>query len=232
MDDDLIADAPERTGRPDDLIETPNYVITRYKSDDKHVVVAFASAGFWGLGEPIEEFKATLSAIGVSTVFVRSRSAQWFNNADARYMLDVVDNLTAGFEHCGTLGESMGACGALLFASRCPRVSRVLAFSPQFSVMPPFVDFDPRYRGIGHEIERHLWQDFAFDGLQRRATLLFGNAEVFDLPHGAMFLSHGFEAIRLAGAGHEIGRYLKREAGDNLLRPLLARFLRFRIGLR
>ena len=54
------------------------YRITHYRQHPENLAIVFASAGMDGLGEPIEEFKTSLSGLGVSMIFVIDQEPSWY----------------------------------------------------------------------------------------------------------------------------------------------------------
>lgn len=212
---------------PDTRLETENYLVTHYHDDPARIVVAFASAGMDGLGEPIEEFRTTLRSLGPSTMFVIDRKRHWYNHQDTRDVFTQAAAIVDRYVEAGCLGESMGGSGAILFSRYCPRVSRVLAFAPQYSIASPFIDFDQRFRGMEQSFPHRRFADFAETPIPRVCQILYGNTEWLDFLHAAMFQANNFPVTYVNGAGHLVARHLKRGAHDNLLLPLVREFCVF-----
>ena len=147
------SDQPAGAPAPSETWDIGNYAITHYKIDPNRLIVVFASAGMDGLGEPLEEFRGTLSRLGVSMAFVIDRSPRWFNHAETPQALAQAARIARDYRHAGVLGESMGGSGAIIFADVCPTADRILALTPQYSsgwltAQAPKIDqqFSPRTR--------------------------------------------------------------------------------------
>ena len=203
------------------------YVVRHYPSDPERLVIVFTGAGQDMAREPIEEFRNSLSGLGVSLCFVADRVPSWFSHEDTPAMLDHVTRLAAAYRHVGAMGESMGASGAIMFADRCDHLERVLAFAPQFSMADPFIRFDVRFY-LKHELfRRQVYSTFDSPERSDRAVLLFGADDWADLVHAGMYGVYGYEIGFVEGADHLVPRWLKHSDRGNLLIQLLARFADF-----
>jgi hypothetical protein len=202
-------------------IVTINYRISYYRKSKNRLAIVFSSAGKWGAGEPIEEFKNTITKTGVSVIFIVCKGIEWYNNEETPDIIELIYDIAKDYDHCCALGESMGAFGALMMASHCPHISRVLAFSPQFSIKPPFINFDERYRDFGYALKNHIHGDCANDLLRDRAVTIFGRKEYLDYFHASMFRAHGIPVVEVADADHMVARFLKNSLTGNLLFPLI-----------
>ena len=158
----------------DKRFESENYIVSFYEKSPQRIAVVFASAGKWGAGGPIEEFKNTIIKTGISVIFVICKGIEWYNNQETLDVIEILSDFVERYDHCCALGESMGGSGALMFARYCNKVSRILSFAPQFSVRSPFVEMDNRYKNYGTIIKNHLHGDFAFEKLADRAVIIFG----------------------------------------------------------
>ncbi|WP_421868817.1 hypothetical protein [Pararhizobium sp.] len=207
--------------------ETANYHVTHDHSSPDHVVISFASRGFYGAGEPIEEFKGTLSKLGVSCIFITDKSAHWYNHPDTLEMFSIVNDLAKSYKKIAVIGDSMGGSGAIAFTNYNDAIDRVLTFNPQFSIARPFIDFDLRYRHVPDEIKHQLWLDFAKSPIKSKVRILFGNNEWEDYIHASMFEACGFTVAYANGLSHGVPYQLKRHAQGNRLLPILAAFCDF-----
>lgn len=212
---------------PDDSWTFGPYLITRYQADPARLILVFASAGQDGLGEPLEEFRASLRPLGVSMAFVIDRSPCWFNHSETPAALAHAASLAARYPHTGVLGESMGGSGAILFAGLSPHVGRTLALTPQYSVAHPFIAFDSRFAPHGAAHPDQLHWSFTAPQARKRIHILFGNTEWLDTVHAGMYLAEGYDVRFIDGAGHLVGQHLKRGTPDNRLAPLLHAFADF-----
>jgi hypothetical protein len=210
-----------------ETFESEHFLVTHYESDPTKVVVSFVSRGMHGAGEPIEEFRGTLAKLGYSAIFVIDRQRLWYNYSETESVFKRVAAMADRYPHVGAIGESMGGCGAILFASYSSKVSRILSFAPQFSVASPFISFDKRYYDISKKIRKHYFPDFAQLPDEASCVLLFGNTSWQEAIHQAMFRSAGFTTLIVDRAGHDVAGFLKKNCKSNILTPLLQQFGNF-----
>ncbi len=208
------------------LRETANYLVTYYPAPPKVLVIVFISAGRAAPGEPIEEFKRTLERFGCAVIFVLDKKTLWYNYSETPAMLREIEAITVGYDKVVALGESMGGCGAIMASNAMPNLDRVMAFSPQYSIAPPFINFDARYEPVGRSIGDHRYWHFAKSLNPDRCTLLFGNLDWYDYIQSAMFEAHGFSTLCISGAPHNVAAFLKETPGNGLAR-LIGAFLDF-----
>lgn len=209
------------------------YIVRRHHRDPDRLIVVFASAGSFGLAEPIEEFGKTLSPLGASLCFVIDMSRSWLNHAEAPAMLEHVVGLAADYPHVAAMGESMGGSSAIAFAGLCPRVRRVLAFSPQFSVASPFVPFLPFIKpdtpaeALGFMGTNQRFWTFNPAVRPRETVVLYGDEEFRDLVHAGLYLAYGYDVGFVRGGDHSVASRLKNGPKGNLLPALTTRFADF-----
>ena len=213
----------DRTIGEYEIINLGSYRITHYRKHDKDLVVVFASEVTDGL----LEFRATLAALGKSMIFVVESQPAWFTNAFAEVMMKKVAEIAGDYQNIAALGESMGASGALLLSSYCPKLGRILALSPQYSVALPFIQFDKRFSHIGsiNPIQR-FWSFAPHDGVAK-AQILYGDRSWLDSVHAGMFRQAGFKISYVKGVGDLVAKHLKRGASHNYLRDVLRALLDF-----
>ena len=207
------------------LYETENIYVGFFDAGSEDIVVSFTSAGGAAHARNLHEFRSSLVKIGLSAIFVADKKLRWFNHDEAVAVFDMVARRVSGYRNAGALGSSMGGSSAILFSNFCRHVSRVLCFAPQFSISPPFIDFDDRYREIGNNI-KHYWPTFAASPIKSRCHILFGSAEWKDFIHGAMFAAADFNPFYLRGAPHEVPAYIKT-LERQLLPKLIGEFFDF-----
>lgn len=206
---------------------TENYHITYYPADPDRLIISFASAGMFGPGGPIEEFRGSLSKFGVSMLFVIDIHGRWYNYPETDEIFALIGSVADRYHQVGAIGESMGACGAIAFADRCSRVSRVLAFAPQFSICHPFIAFDARYHGFEVILPQRIFWDFSSCLGKENVWILFGNIDWREYLHCSMFMAYGFNIVLVDGAPHDIARYLKIRPECDLLSSIVGRFCDF-----
>lgn len=208
-------------------ITTSNYFVTHHHADPERLIVSFASRGFAGGGEPIEEFALTLRRQGVSAIFVTDRHAQWWNHTETHSVFIRIAEVCKQYRYVGLIGESMGASGAISFTPFFPGVNRVLAFCPQFSIASPFIEFDARFRDMKKIIP--LFQFLSHDQSisKSRIEILYGNLEWEDYIHSCMYMAADFSVTTIDGAPHDVARHLKHGVGSNLLNSLITEFCSF-----
>lgn len=215
---------------PNNDIRIGAYQITHYIIDPNDVVVVFAAAGKDALGEPIEEFKQTLTRFKKSMIFVRETSPTWFVRNEVPEVFACVADFAMRYKNICVLGESAGASGALVFSKYCPTVSRILALSPQYSVASPFILFDSRFAEIGRAYPSQRFWTFVPFCEREKVHILFGNCEWLDSVHAAMFKLEGYSVHFVDGAGHLVARHLENSNMGDALSVLLERFLNTRVS--
>lgn len=215
-----------------EICHVGEYTITHHNSNQDNVVIVFSSAGRDGSGQPIEEFKNTLKSFDVSMIFILDPTPTWFNRVETYQMFEFVASLAKQYKNIAVLGESMGGSGSIIFCKFFGKISRVLAFAPQYSVSKPFIEFDDRFRHAHENYEFSNFWTFTSDTQRDRVHILCGMSEWRDIPHAAMYASEGYNVNYLSGAGHLVGYFLKTQPDEhygNKLKALLASFLNFNI---
>ncbi|GBR43498.1 discoidin domain-containing protein [Gluconobacter roseus] len=209
-------------------IEIGNYKINLYHEDNnRDVVVVFASAGITGLGEPIEEFKNSLSKFGRSMIFIMEKAPTWFNSPKTEDMFVKVSDLCNAYENIAVLGESMGASGSIIFSKYNKNINRILAIAPQYSVSNEFIEYDWRFNYAGNYFTKQNFYKFACKEAKNKTQILFGDSDWLDLVHAGMFSLEGFSITYVSGTNHFVPAYLKKNSNINHLHILLENFLDF-----
>jgi hypothetical protein len=197
-----------------------------YKSSSSEaLVMVFISAGNSGR-RGRDEFKASLDKYSTSLIFVNDYEKLWYNTTEIHGLFSVLNGLSGNYRNVAALGESMGGCGAILATRFIPSISRVLSFSPQFSIKPPFIEFDEYYRDVGRERLNNTYE-FSNYGQHTRlenCQLLYGNNIWQDYIHQAMYQACGFSVFNTMSPHHSISSYLKHHAA---LEKLLDAFMNF-----
>jgi hypothetical protein len=207
------------------LYESDTFRVSEVVKDSSTVIISFTSAGGAASGR-MEEYRSTLEKTGASMIFVTDKKLRWFNSDDVVKVFDLLSDLVDGYRSVGVMGESMGGAGAILFSNFSSNVSRILSFSPQFSIKPPFVDFDGRYAAIGQAIE-HTWPDFGSTHLVDKCCMIYGTTDWKDHVHAAMFAARSFKPMFVRDSPHEVSAYLKRCSSGDLLLQLVQKFADF-----
>ena len=82
---------------------------------------------------------------GWTHLHIQSRFNDWYVNADTGALCTALAAFGAAFTHRAGIGFSMGGYGVLRF-SRALALHEAIAISPQVSIAPSVVPFDPRFR--------------------------------------------------------------------------------------
>jgi tetratricopeptide (TPR) repeat protein len=107
-----------------------------------HLIVSFAHHGLQQVDGPGYAEDA-LRAMGFDVLAVSCRRNNWYQDLSAEAMQDVMAQLPA-YRSVACYGSDMGAYAAVYFG-QAVGAKRVIALSPQFSVNPDIVRFDPRW---------------------------------------------------------------------------------------
>jgi hypothetical protein len=210
----------------DTIADFGAYRVLHYPRDPDRLIVAFASAGRKGATRTTEEFRNSLWESGVSLCFVLDSYPSWYNHETTPLMLDHVAALALTYGHVGALGHSMGASGAIVFAAQCRQVERVLAFSPQFSLLDPFIRFDERFDEIHQIYPNQRYSMFHAPEQSGQIAVLYGTQDWADAVHAGVYAVLGYDVGFVQGADHQVPRALKSAPG-NLLVKLADRFADF-----
>jgi len=163
----------------------------------------------------VTEHSTHFARMQFAQLSVKTRANDWFINPDTQALEDALSQLGQRFERVNMLGYSMGGYGALRFARALGAVSAVL-ISPQVSILPDLVPFDPRYRAEGRGFDPVLGDltERAHPGL--RGLILLDPFARADLQHAQMIqiLFPRLQVVRLPFGGHPASLML-RETGKN-----------------
>lgn len=135
----------------------------------RNAAVAFTGIGHKMGGIPAEEFISSASTGERAAIFVTDKNRTWFN-APGLYerVIEQVKPRLQDAPRTMTLGNSMGAFGALLFAGPL-EADCALAFAPQASVSPRIVPEEKRWRALTSTIAEFRFEDindYLVDGVR------------------------------------------------------------------
>jgi len=186
------------------------------------LTVVFAGGGDQARSGDRVEFVNMMARLGRPTMFIADRNRTWYARGDLHTR--VIDHIRREMDRLGcaeidTLGNSMGAFGALAFAEALP-VRHALAFVPRFSPDPELI---PDRRIIKHT-------------MSLRGSLPFRTAEPGYRAAGSAMVVHGVfgpdlrhaRAYDICAEGdhwvvpvdsHEVGAHLRK---DGLLWPVVS----------
>lgn len=160
---------------------------------------------------------------GMAHLFVQSRANDWFINPETPDLEAALEPLARRHVRRVAMGFSMGGYGALRFA-RVLGLQQVALISPQVSIDPGQVPWDPRYRADSQGFNPDLGD------LARRAApglkgvLIYDPFRPLDARHAARIaaLFPALHLTRYALGGHPATRVLGEGAGVG---PLQARLI-------
>lgn len=136
---------------------------------------------------------------GFAQLSIRSRANDWFINSETAALESALRDLGRRHERVGLLGYSMGGYGAFRFA-RTLGASAVVAISPQVSIHPDHVPFDPRFRAEGRGFDPVLGDMSPHASDRLGGFILVDPFARHDLANAAL-LQGLFPKVRLARAG-------------------------------
>ena len=196
------------------------------------LVIAFASIGHDPTRAPSPEFAATALGRGTAAparraLFVSDESRSWANAPDFTPALRAAlasEAARAPLGRVATIGQSMGAFCALV-AARIVPVDAVLAFGPQWSVVPGAIPGEKRWTQWTGRIARIDWPEAPLppEGGRTHATILHGATE--DLAQARAFPQQGgTDHLIFPGQGHAglVAHLKTRGALAGLLEAALA----------
>lgn len=193
------------------IYESPRILISRLAGDSGSAVVSFAGVGLALDGLPHEEFVKTLSGSRHDQVFVIDKSRSWYNNT-ASEILEELSSRIEEFPRVYTLGNSMGAFGAIYFGRHLPRCKTAIAFGPQYSVHPQIVPNETRWQNWRNGIKDWtIPHALSGEGHTLRSHIFYGDAGR-DLDHVRLFLDNRPTDMTLyvvEDAGHNTASFLK-----------------------
>ncbi|QQX92790.1 hypothetical protein IGS75_15205 (plasmid) [Gluconobacter sphaericus] len=204
--------------------EDDNYEISYWNRKTNNVTVVFSSAGSLALAQPVEEFKNTIKKFNTSYIFVRSKNLDWYNNINSIKMFRFLNCFCKKYQYIYALGESLGGSGAIVFSKYCDRITRILAFSPQYSALPSFCKWFGPLTPLDGAISKFTFSDYAPESATQKAVLIYPSASYEDNLHAKFFKSENFDVVFLKTEHHDIARHLKKDYEINYLGIVLDTF--------
>jgi hypothetical protein len=206
------------------IIENDHYEVAFYDLLSVNLAIVFSSGGPFALAQPIHEFRKTLSRFDTSYIFFRSKHFDWYNNINTIRTFTALAEFCKRYEKTYCLGESLGGSGAILFARFYHNISRILAFSPQYSALPSFCKFYGPLSPIDGAIPKFLFADYSTEQAVDKSILVYPVFSYEDNLHSRLFAADGFEVVYLRSYEHAAARWLKSETGTeiNYLHVLLS----------
>lgn len=181
----------------------------------KGIIASFTGVGHQLGGIQTEEFQKIKSFETYDSTFIIDKSKSWFNNVDVNEIIEKVKM----YENVITLGNSMGAFSAIMFAMHYP-VNKVIAFATQYSIHPDIVPWEKRWNGYQKNIsEKFGWKHKHLDFNDKTIYYIISGNDEEDKKHLDMIPNKSnIKKIKVVGANHGVANYLKKE---NKLYPLI-----------
>lgn len=140
---------------------------------------------------------------GWSHLHLQSRQNDWYVNAETEAFCAELAPLAARFSHCVGIGFSMGGYAALRYSGALA-MAEVVAVSPQVSIHPGVVPFDPRFRDDAPGFDRGLGDLSLHARKALRGVVILDPFRPLDLRHAAMIsdILPGLSLCRYGFGGH------------------------------
>ena len=215
----------ERIGGEEGFYREGEHASLLYRARGPRLIVTFCNLA--SFEHPPEVRLPWLSHVaeeeGWSHLGVMAHRKDWYRNPGTPALLESLaeDRFFLRFDHVLFTGTSMGAFGALVYASVAPGAD-VLAFSPQSTLNTDLAPFETRYRWPRRKFDwtTPKWLDAAdYVGASRRVVVPYDPMLPEDKAHVARLGGGPVEPLACRFMGHQMPNALKR-AG--VLRPLLA----------
>ncbi|KFE36575.1 hypothetical protein [Thioclava atlantica] len=198
--------------------QAPPFSVDFVDGEGGDLVIAFSSIGHDPSRPPSPEFVATATGRGTGAgprraLFVMDASRSWANDpgfaSALRGALARVE-ARAPVRRIATIGGSMGGFCALAAAQVIP-VDAVLAFSPQYSVMPAIFPGETRWSRWTGQIRDFAWPSAPLPGRGQGWACLFHGARD-DLAQASRFeRKPGTDHLIFPSLGHsDLVPHLKR----------------------
>ena len=147
--------------------EYPKTIVDFFFQNKKQDVISFSSIGGTRTVPPKNEFFKLTKQFNV--LFVKDTERSWFNSVDTKYIKSFLKKKRI---YC--IGHSMGGFNAIMF-SNFYSVSKVIAFSPQFSIYP-FISKDKTYLNYAASIKEWKYKKLQFNK-KTKYCLIFGDSK-------------------------------------------------------
>ena len=160
--------------------------------------------------------EAFFDSNAIDAVHVIPRENRWYDYREMADAMAQVHAATRCYDRVVTYGSSMGAYAAIRFAGLAG-AHAILALSPQFSIDPATVPWEPRWLAHGAAYDPHWERSLPFPSVDE-ACVVYDPTDR-DVRHIAEFARRfRFQAVRMPHAGHPVTGCL---AELGLLQPLL-----------
>ncbi|MBF0864857.1 MAG: discoidin domain-containing protein [Gluconobacter potus] len=206
------------------ILNNDNYEVSYWNRKSNTVTVVFSSAGALALAQPVEEFRNTIKNFDTSYIFVRSKHLDWYNNSNSVKMFRFVSDFCLKYQYIFSMGESLGGSGSLLFSKYCDRITRILAFSPQYSALPSFCKWFGPLTPLDGAIGTFAFSDYAPENATSKAILIYPTQSYEDNLHAKFYKSENFNVVFIKTHHHDIARHLKKDYETNYLNIVLNAF--------
>lgn len=161
-------------------------------------------------------------AAGFAHLHIQSRRNDWFVNPETADLEAALAALAPAYARKRALGLSMGGYGALRFAGVLG-LERAVAVSPQVSIHPAEVPWDPRYHADAGGWKAALGDLARHPAPGLTGAVLVDPSRPLDLRHArlAAGLFPGLALCRLGFGGHPAAQVLNEAVGIGRLHALL-----------
>ena len=179
------------------------------------VIISFTGVGYQLGGIQTEEFRKIKSFKNYDNLFFIDKSKSWFNNVDTDEIIEKIKM----YDNVITLGNSMGAFSAIMFAKYYP-VKKAIAFATQYSLHPDIVPWEERWNGYQKIIsEKYGWKNKHLEFNDKTKYYIISGNDKEDKKHIDMIpKKSNIKKIVIQGANHGVAKYLKEQ---NKLYPLI-----------
>lgn len=152
--------------------------------------------------------EAFFESCGLDAIHIIPSRNEWYQHPDLPTALDLVRTFTCRYARVATYGSSMGGYAALRFSDRIG-ADVAVAISPQYSVQPPFGDFDPRW-AYPRRTTTWLFEKPGETLPPVEVACVFYDDQGLDRPHAEAIATDLPQAklIRVRHGGHPVGAVL------------------------
>ncbi len=139
---------------------------------------------------------------GIDAVHVIPRDNRWYDYPTMGDAMAQVAAATRGYGRVMTYGSSMGAYAAIRFAGLAG-ANAVLALSPQFSIAPSVVPWEPRWSGYGAQFNLRWERALPFPSVED-ACVVYDPTDRDARHIAALAREFRFDARGMPNAGHPV----------------------------
>jgi hypothetical protein len=191
----------------DELFRSEDLLVRRVAGHGGHCCVVtfesftdFRTLDRRGFGEPF------LNGHGIDAIHVISRDNDWYQYPETAEAMAVIHAATRGYGRVVTYGSSMGGYAAIRLAGLVG-AQAVLALSPQYSIDPAVVPWEPRWRPSGERF-KDVWEStLAFPALDE-AYVVYDPTN-WDKKHIVLLQTgFAFHPIAIPRGGHPVTGFL------------------------